>query len=385
MRFEFLKAWAAIKETNSLTNASPFWTIASYYGQPFKQRTEPPLSAKTWGGYSNHENVLFPTWNRVFLKQLEDALASVPTVNGNLIALHYWDETSEESLEHGLPNLLTKERVTIDFDGNTILNPLLGYTLPKAIPLQVADTHYSKPKGYHTKRYPYSGIMDPKTSYKKSLKQNHYIDNNFKSPQKYLQENIYSALNYSVKVSTGVESIQSIYKKCLLTEKYNTFSNIQSSIDTEDVSLEFASIRMQLTLGGVSLNGTNYGLIGGANGDIATNHMAAFDPLFYFHLANIDRVFWKWQLIHDKSTEAKPFNIEDIEGDRGLQPEHGQGPTPYQNGKERLSMESPLEPFTKRNDSNLEVSYTSNDCIDIVKQLDYSYSSESIDKSKYCE
>ena len=38
-----------------------------------------------------------------------------------------------------------------------------------------------------------------------------------------------------------------------------------------------------------------FGDIEGANGDMGDNETAAFDPIFFVHHSNIDRLFWVWQ------------------------------------------------------------------------------------------
>jgi tyrosinase len=76
--------------------------------------------------------------------------------------LPYWDETSEESLSHGIPWALTRPMVELD-DGTEIENPLVSFKLPigvtDTIPFELQPNLYCKPQGYQTVRYPYSGLV----------------------------------------------------------------------------------------------------------------------------------------------------------------------------------------------------------------------------------
>ena len=158
-RYAFLKALHKIKNKSSKDQNS-FWSIASINGQPFnKQRTVPPLSDKVWGGYSQHQNVLFLPWYRAYLLYFENALINAaPASEKPLVAVPYWDTTASETLAEGIPDLLMDHLVTIDDIGNTILNPLLDYMLPEAIPPPESSTKYVRSKGYTTLRYPFCGL-----------------------------------------------------------------------------------------------------------------------------------------------------------------------------------------------------------------------------------
>ena len=95
---DLMRAWKAIKELPADAPRS-FFTLGGYHGEPF--RGAGWGSSAYWGGYCNHGNVLFPTWHRVYLVKLEEALQSVPGCEK--VMLPYWDETSADSLKNGFP------------------------------------------------------------------------------------------------------------------------------------------------------------------------------------------------------------------------------------------------------------------------------------------
>src|SRR5438067_556349 len=90
---DLMRAWKGIKELPP-ANPHSFFMLAGYHGEPFQYRREvdqlPPDDAYAyWGGHCNHGNVLFPTWHRLYVLKVEQALQSiVPDVT-----LPYWDES----------------------------------------------------------------------------------------------------------------------------------------------------------------------------------------------------------------------------------------------------------------------------------------------------
>ena len=109
----------------------------------------------------------------------------------------------------------------------------------------------------------------------------------------------------------------------------------------------------------------------GANGDMGENNTAAMDPIFFFHHCFVDRVFWLWQQLHDRTTELPirhGYAGTDNAGD-------GQGPTPGLAPGTRLTTDTPLTPFVKDEFGTL---FTSMDCVDIESQLGYTYEDGSL-------
>jgi tyrosinase len=147
-------AWRTIKERPA-DDPQSFFTLGGYHGEPFQG---PGLkNPEYWGGYCNHGNVLFPTWHRVYLLKLEQALQSVPGCQD--VMLPYWDQTSAESLAGGIPWALTRK--TVKVRGENIDNPLRCFRFNADIVDDVAGQNclYSKPRGYETVRYPLSGLV----------------------------------------------------------------------------------------------------------------------------------------------------------------------------------------------------------------------------------
>lgn len=409
-RNDFLKAWKLIQELPP-TNPNSFWSIATYHGMPFKQRrveldgdeseedssgtfTDEDQDPKTWGGYCQHGNVLFPFWHRFYCLRLEQALQSVLEKGKERVALHYWDASSKESKSEGLPHIVTAEYVHID--GEYVPNPLFKFKLPMPIKddVRTSDENskfYEKEPGYDTCRYPYSGIRSPDDAKAAALAHNNNIDERDETAQSLLQANIIGWLCQGV---TNAGGVAEELKDCLDTTDYNPFSNTTSA-GVADVSVEQPHNGLHLAIGGFTQPETNedgsvkldaqgniilHDPIEGANGDMGANEVASFDPVFFLHHSNIDRMLWVWQKKH-KKTNPSTFTIDNSdEEDKGIS-NSNQGATPNQTWGQKLNENTILYPFQ----DEYGVPRTSSDCIDIVSQLDYDYSIGSLDQAIWPE
>lgn len=61
----------AFRKIQALPSSKPdsFFTIAGYHGEPFV--SQDPDNPDWWGGYCQHETVLFPMWHRAYLLRIE--------------------------------------------------------------------------------------------------------------------------------------------------------------------------------------------------------------------------------------------------------------------------------------------------------------------------
>ena len=405
---DFLKAWKLIQELPS-TNPNSFWSIASYHGMPFKERrvplggdkseedvsgTDMDKDPETWGSYCQHGNVLFPFWHRLYCLRLEQALQSVLEKGQQLVALHYWDASSKESKPEGLPDIVTAEYVYID--GKYVSNPLLNFKLPKAIRYDVLTTDrngqfYEKEADYETCRYPYSGIRSPDAAKAAAIEHNKTIDGRDETAQSLLQANI---IGWLTEGARRRESVAQQLEDCLDTTDYNPFSNTSSAGEVDD-SLEQPHNDLHVAIGGftklkINEDGSvkedslgNFiwdGPIEGANGDMGANEVASYDPIFFLHHSNIDRMLCIWQKKY-KKTDPETFTIDNSdETDEGISNSR-QGATPNQTRGQKLNESTILYPFQ----DEYGVPRKSKDCIDIVSQLGYDYSIGSLDQATWPE
>jgi tyrosinase len=149
------------------------------------------------------------------------------------------------------------------------------------------------------------------------------------------------------------------------------FSNTTSAAEWNDhadvpvVPLESPHNSIHLAVGGYDVpNQGDYSAIAGANGDMGENDTAGLDPIFFFHHAHVDRMFWLWQQRHDSTTA-----LEILAGYPGTNSVDSQGPTPGVAPNSWLDVDSALAPFRHADGSP----FTSRDVIDIEGQLGYTY------------
>lgn len=374
-----MRAWKGIKELPP-TDPRSFFVIGGLHGEPF--RGGGWGNNTYWGGYCNHGNILFPTWHRMYLFNLEEALRSIPGCHE--VTLAYWDETAEDSKTSGIPWALTAESFVLD--GATIPNPLRSFVFPRPIVDNINgdSPNYSKPITYETVRYPLSGLVGPddlQATKEHNARYPDHADN-----VKILDRNIVGWLSSHVVVN-GKDlptNVAQKFKDCLQAPNYTVFSNTSSAAQWNEelavgvphvVPLENPHNSIHLAVGGFDYPGAgDYSPIEGANGDMGENDTAGLDPIFHFHHANIDRVFWLWQKKH-----AHTDHLDVIAGYPGTNSIDNQGPTPGVVPNSWLTLESPLAPF-KKVEHGKERDYTSLDCINIEKQLGYTYSRGSLEE-----
>ncbi|MFZ0230841.1 MAG: tyrosinase family protein [Mycobacterium sp.] len=367
--------WRAWKHIQHLRHDDPksFFTLGGYHGEPF--RGAGWGSKQYWGGYCHHGNVLFPTWHRVYLYKLEKALQSVKGCED--VMLPYWDETSDDTLTHGVPWALTQEHV--ELDGHMIKNPLRSFRLTANIKDHISDddADYSKPKGYETQRYPRSGLVGPKDKAKTKKHNDKFKD--YKKCVTLLNDNIRDWLKGPVHIDgepATLGLVKDKYKNCLAAPNYTVFSNTTSAAEWNDnhkplvMSLESPHNSIHLAVGGFEVPGKpKRSPIEGANGDMGENDTAGFDPIFFFHHCFVDYVFWLWQKRHKK--------VEIMAEYPGTNSVDGQGATPGVAPNSWLDLDSPLYPF-RHDDHRL---YTSKDCLHTETQLGYTYNAGSLSKT----
>ncbi|CEI60317.1 Tyrosinase [Fusarium venenatum] len=362
-----------------------FYKIAGYHGEPFEG--EDPSDPEWWGGYCQHQTVLFPTWHRAYLHRLENALRNALPEATDL-ALPFWDEcASHGTKENPIPWFVTARELPFPVDGKTD-NPLFSYTLQKGL----ADNHtttdvnrYTKHAGYQTVRYPLSGLVgNDKDRHETEIHNAKYRDD--ETNIKILNSNVKAWLDGTVEIKddgdplTHLPDTYSVYSRfqlCLEAPNYTVFSNKASmgqyikdhgGKPHYGVALEEPHNAIHLALGGFYQKAVyNADPILGANGDMGENETAAFDPIFYLHHAFIDYTFWQWQLRH-KCTKAGSLTVQ--AGYPGTE----SGGNPVFPKDTALNMNSPLNPFEKPGGGY----YTSNEVTDI-NELEYSYGPGSLD------
>jgi len=386
---DLMRAWKGIKEL-APEDPHSFFNLAGFHGEPFSGAGYG--DGNYWGGYCNHGNILFPTWHRMYVLRVEEALRSIKGCED--VTLPFWDETDEAAIKTGLvvPWALTNK--TFELDGVEIPNPLRSFVLPTRLTDSVGadDSLYTKPKGYETVRYPLSGLVGTEQARAETAAHNKkYPDYN--TNVQILNVNVYAWLqDPTIYIpGDGVLKPQIVpagvvhkYKTCLEAPNYTVFSNTTSAgkwNDTHEgdptvIPLESPHNSIHLSVGGFDVPSQHYDRspIPGANGDMGENNTASFDPIFFFHHCNVDRVFWLWQKKHGFTD-----HLEILDKYPGTNSSDSQGATPGTPPNSWLTLDSPLDPY-KITEGGKTRFATSKDVINIEKQLGYTYGAGSLDE-----
>jgi tyrosinase len=385
---DLMRAWKGIKELPP-EDPKSFFVLGGYHGEPFLYRDAVDKLDKNdayqyWGGYCNHGNVLFPTWHRIYVLKVEEALQSI--VPG--VMLPYWDESDAHSTEHGIPDALTREK--FELDGQSIDNPLRSFVLPRELnDLAPGDQQaYEKHAGYETVRYPLSGLVGTPEARAVTAAHNAEFPD-YQENVALLNENVVAWLHGTGADKKGPSptnpnpegnGVFSMLKDCLDAPNYTVFSNTTSAgqwnlmHEGVVVPLETPHNSLHLAVGGFDIRAQSKfirGQIAGANGDMGENNTAAMDPIFFFHHCNIDRMFWLWQKRHGKQNE-----LTIIKGFAGTSSNDEQGPTRRFAPGAELNIDTELYPFTKADGAH----YKSTDCVNIEEQLGFTYEAGSLDE-----
>ncbi|KAI0304304.1 tyrosinase [Multifurca ochricompacta] len=266
----YIQALNAMFKTPQSSSTSHF-SIGGIHGLPYIQWEGAggthPVKGSQWSGYCTHGSVLFPTWHRPYVALYEQVLQqhaldiaktyqvdqqSWLTAAQNLRA-PYWDWATNTVPPPEVISLETVDIITPDGNTTSVANPLLGYT------------------------------FNP-------------IDRSFPSPYKYWQTTIRHpddprSPNATTDVQALTDDLSSIqdditsstYSLLTRVHTWPAFSN-HTRGDGGSASNSLEAIHDEI-----------HGIIGGQMGDPA---VAGFDPVFFLHHANVDRLLSLWAAVN---------------------------------------------------------------------------------------
>ncbi|GJE90071.1 di-copper centre-containing protein [Phanerochaete sordida] len=293
--------------------AARFTEIAGIHGLPFTEwigdrtkndsdfnRKDPkdsqPVPSR-FGGYCNHGSVVFPTWHRPYVMAIEQAIGDIAVDLAKHITADYakeaadwaeaaqalrfpfWDWAAGKASKDGVPRVLTDDKVSISMPGGgkeDVDNPLAFFpfkTVPEGFQDEVLDPANPEVKAYfaqwkRTFRYAGStpnptgsGIAELNAQFKKKAE--------------------------SIRRSVGrLFTFDDDGKPPLVWDEFSNHT-------TE-------SLRRMDYYNVASLEGIHdsiHDLIGG-NGHMASPDYAGFDPIFYLHHCNVDRILALWEYVY---------------------------------------------------------------------------------------
>ncbi|KAH7930607.1 Di-copper centre-containing protein [Leucogyrophana mollusca] len=289
-------------------DAISFQRIAGIHGKPYEKfvgdtqqlssssydpndpKDIKPIPSR-FGGYCNHGAVSFPTWHRPYVMLIEQSIGETALRIANQIAalypsegdewlkaanelrFPYWDWAEIEVATTGVPSVLICKEVEITVNGGAtspVPNPLSTYVFSE-IPPDFEDEYNSDTNA---------------TAYFSTWGQT------------------YRHAASSPQGGSNVEELQDTIKKNAadVRNKVARLFTFTSDEDSSKVWDEFSNHTSQ-SLGGAvpargsleSVHDSLHDFIGG-NGHMGYPDYAGFDPIFYLHHANVDRLLalWEW-------------------------------------------------------------------------------------------
>ncbi|KAG8690094.1 hypothetical protein FRC11_013883 [Ceratobasidium sp. 423] len=328
----FVRSLTEIMKEGFTPKAASFQEIAGIHGMPYvpwlgdsdeaRQTTRGP-----WLGYCNHASILFPTWHRPYLMVLEQIISDVAHGIASRLAesenekdkkegektaedeqatwndtnvqawlkaaeelrLPFWDWTHERTGTEGLPKVLTDAKIEILKPKSTtpdleVDNPLAYYTLVDRVDgfdnRQESNRIYNQSaRAYfreweRTYRHPASQVNteDDYAGINEILKTD---DANKRGTWKNLTNSVSKMFNFPTDITHDKWA-----------NAWDEFSNTtaQSGSEWKAVPIEQPHNDIHLVVGGI--------------GHMTDADTAGFDPIFYLHHCNVDRLLAFWEHIY---------------------------------------------------------------------------------------
>jgi len=324
----FILGWDKIRHPDYQPLAARHVQQGGIHGLPYERWPGDPLvSAKNagetpdeWKGYCSHASVLFPTWHRPSLLLLEQSISeaavdvaeSLQYANpqeglkwktaAKELRFPFWDWTDPSTGKEGVPKLLYQDNLELKMPGtderqthdNTLAHYSFGPTRPDGF-----DTRKQNPAG------------DPDTAaveaYYADWERTYRWPSSEKTDPKEHPEEINRRLIGEV---PGRGSWRELTSKVALL--FNFPSNVESKLHA-NVWDEFSNTRFQSCrrdedgrpvgkyqwfCGSLEQPHNTVHLIVGGIGHMMDNDYASFDPIFYLHHCNIDRLLAFWEHVY---------------------------------------------------------------------------------------
>jgi tyrosinase len=264
----YIQALTALQATPQSNQLSHFG-VGGIHGLPFQQWDgsggSRPVSGSQWGGYCTHGCVIFPTWHRPYVALYEQLVQQHAltiakqyqeqprwTNAAQNLRAPYWDWATNSVPP---PEVISLETVNITTpNGNTAVpNPLLQYRFNPISP----------------------SFPDPYSNWQTTIR--HPDDPN--SP------------DASTDADALANDLQSAQND-ITTSTYNLLSRVNTwPAFSNHTAGDGGSSSNSLE----AIHDSIHGTVGGQMGDPA---VAGFDPIFFLHHANVDRMLSLWSAVN---------------------------------------------------------------------------------------
>ncbi|MCJ1352324.1 MAG: hypothetical protein MMC33_002308 [Icmadophila ericetorum] len=300
----FILALGAFQQI-SVEDKLSYFQIAGIHGQPLVPWDENTSSQSDGAGYCTHNSVLFPTWHRPYLMLYEQRLYEIMTQQiipkyvddsnrdqwtnaAQTWRLPYWDwamkkpDQSTGSASYNIPQIFQNAqiRITIPSGPMTVDNPVYKFTMPNQQTMgsagitNIGGIPFDTCIG--TSKWPLTTDDD---SFVRGVQNNDQIATALTQHQ---WDSIYTTETLG----------DAVYR--LFSQDY--FSNYDAFACTKYVPQQTPQEYMSVE--GIH---NDIHVWSGGSGQMAVVPVAAFDPLFWAHHCNVDRLFAIWQTLNPTS------------------------------------------------------------------------------------
>ncbi|OCL03657.1 Di-copper centre-containing protein, partial [Glonium stellatum] len=300
----YLEGLAKFQST-PMTEPKSYFQIAGIHGLPYTtwpnfswNKDIPKVSGQSALGFCTHTSILFLTWHRPYLALFEATLykhvndiangINAPSAEkAKYIAaakdfrMPYWDWARKDVPifpREALNNENSTNGPPSSASIHAKYNPLFQAPFQSSVPPGIA-------RGYPTTvRYPRE--RDPQTTL------NTVLARFYKEPGKFINATLIPERNLTERVAYIL----------LAYQRYGSMSNnVFRSANNDDKTNRAG------TWGSVEdIHNAVHGLTGGG-GHMSDPQVAAFDPIFWLHHTNIDRLFSIWQALHEDDKKEETY------------------------------------------------------------------------------
>ncbi|KAK2758458.1 hypothetical protein FQN53_008206 [Emmonsiellopsis sp. PD_33] len=246
-----------------------FQQVAGIHGYPYQSWDD--VEGTRAAGYCSHGSTLFPLWHRPYLAMYEQKIWGhaqrianeyPPALRGmyqraaETLRIPYWDWASDPELPR---SVITPELNINTSDGiRTVPNPLYNYTFNPTV-------EAGFPEG------------DPLLAFKTSVRnpdengvpQIEDIQKTLNANGAYIRINTYQLLSG--------ESNYTVFSTDALQDRGGSYNNLEN------------------------IHGLIHNSIGGQRGHMTYTPWSSYDPIFWLHHTNVDRLVALWQAVHPDS------------------------------------------------------------------------------------
>ncbi|KAF8249103.1 Di-copper centre-containing protein [Wilcoxina mikolae CBS 423.85] len=271
----FVLALEAMQNMDESQNLS-YYQFSGIHGAPYIAWEYPPEQNRPYG-YCTHDSVLFVTWHRPYLLLLEQLLVKHAMEIAEMfpgydkekykkaaekVRLPYWDWASDAN-QGRIPDVVAAQQIAVTKPSGSVLikNPLYSYTFTNSEYRKQYFRNITQQNFTTTVRRPSNITL---------LSQNDMISD------------------------TLVTTFPARKLSTFQLFSISTFSRFSAArYPGKSLPIDFASIEM--------IHNNIHGAVGGGQGHMGNVAVAAFDPIFWLHHAQVDRLATIYQAIFPDS------------------------------------------------------------------------------------